>query len=137
MNSNITGGVMNIPGDLRYTEEHEWVRLEKKIVIIGITDFAQSELGDIVYIELPDIGKKLTKGISLGTIEAVKAAADIYSPISGEVIEVNLDLKNNPEHINKDPYGIGWMVKIAPENPDELQNLMDHTSYKKYLDKKE
>jgi glycine cleavage system H protein len=128
---------MDVPENFRYTDEHEWASQEKEMIIVGITEFAQSELGDIVYIELPNIGDRLTKGEAFGTIEAVKAAADLYSPVSGEVREVNIDLKNTPEIINKDPYGEGWMIKIIPENKDDLFSLMDHESYKKYIEKKE
>jgi glycine cleavage system H protein len=128
---------MDVPENLRYTDEHEWALQEKEVVIVGITEFAQSELGDIVYIELPNIGDRLTKGEAFGTIEAVKAAADLYSPVSGEVSEVNVDLKKTPEIINKDPYGEGWMIKIITENKDDLLSLMDHESYKKYIEKKD
>ena len=126
---------MNVPENLKYSEEHEWMLHENDIVIIGITDYAQSELGDIVYIELPNIGDKFAQNDTFGSIEAVKAAADIYCPISGEIIEVNSSLQDTPEIINKDPYGEGWIIKINPENIDELSSLMDCEAYKKYIDK--
>ena len=103
---------MNIPSDLFYTKDHEWIRIENDIATLGITDYAQSELGDIIFIELPDIGDSVQAKESIGTIEAVKTVADIYSPMNGEVSEVNLNLEDNPDSINTDPYGSGWIIKL-------------------------
>lgn len=124
---------MNVPAELKYTKDHEWAKVEGDIVIVGITDYAQSELGDIMYVELPSVGSKVQAGKPFGTIEAVKAASDLYAPISGEVVEVNSNLNDAPETVNKDPYGDGWMVKIKLENPDELKNLLDSEAYKALL----
>jgi len=120
---------MNIPGTLRYTKDHEWLRVEGDTGWVGITDYAQGELGDIVFVELPSAGKKVERGKSLGTIEAVKAVSDIYAPVSGEIIEVNGKLKDSPEAVNKDPYGAGWMVKVKIANPDEVTALLDAAAY--------
>lgn len=128
---------MNIPENLKYTNEHEWVLHVKDLIIIGITDYAQSELGDIVYIELPNIGDKFARNDVFGSIEAVKAAADIYCPMSGEIVEVNSNLKDSPETVNKDPYGEGWIIKIHPTDINELSDLMDNQDYSSYIDKKE
>ena len=103
---------MNIPSDLLYTKDHEWIKIENSIAIVGITDFAQSELGDIIFIELPDIGDSVQAKDSIGTIEAVKTVADIYSPMNGKVSEVNINLEDNPDSINKDPYDSGWIIKL-------------------------
>ena len=103
---------MNIPSDLFYTKDHEWVKIENGIATVGITDYAQGELGDIIFIELPDIGDSVQAKDSIGTIEAVKTVADIYSPITGEVSEVNVNLENNPDSINADPYDTGWIIKL-------------------------
>jgi glycine cleavage system H protein len=107
---------MNIPKDLLYTKDHEWVRIEGDLVVVGITDFAQGELGDIVFVQLPEIGARISQGQSLGSLEAVKAVADVYSPVSGEVAEVNTALGDKPELMNQDPYGGGWVVKIRATN---------------------
>lgn len=125
---------MKIPEDLKYTEEHEWVKVEGEIGIVGITDFAQSELSDIVYVELPEVGKNIKKGEVIATVEAVKTVADVYSPISGEIVEVNEKLKDEPSIINNDPYGEGWIAKIKMENPEEVNGLLDHTAYKKLIE---
>ena len=101
-----------IPEDLKYTHDHEWVKIEKDVAIIGITDYAQSELGDIIFIEFPSVGDKVLQSDISGTIEAVKTVADIFSPLSGEVVEVNCELEDNPEYVNSDPYGKGWLIKI-------------------------
>lgn len=126
---------MNFPDNLKYTSEHEWIRVEGKNGWIGITDFAQSELGDVVYIELPTVGSKIEKGKSLGTIEAVKAVSDLFAPIAGEIIEVNPEVKDHPEIVNKDPYGAGWMVKIAISDPGQLNNLLDVQAYTSLIGK--
>ena len=124
---------MIIPDDLRYSEEHEWARLAGEIVTIGITDYAQSELGDVVYVDLPAEGDHFNQNDAFGSIEAVKAASDLYCPITGEVVEVNQDIVDNPETINKDPYGEGWMIKIKADSMDELSNLMDAEAYKNHI----
>jgi len=124
---------MDIPKDLKYTKEHEWVRVEGDVVTIGITDFAQDQLSDIVYLELPDVGTKVEQTKSLGTIEAVKAVSDIFAPVSGEVIEVNEDAKSLPEVVNEEPYGSGWMVKIKLSNLEEVKGLLSPDEYEKLL----
>ncbi len=121
---------MNIPENLKYTKEHEWVRLDGSFGFVGITDFAQGELGDIVFVDLPQVGATLTKGATFGTIEAVKAVSDLYAPVGGEVVEVNTTVADTPEVINKDPYGEGWMVKVCIKDTAEVQQLLDATGYK-------
>jgi glycine cleavage system H protein len=128
--------VANIPGDLLYTEEHEYVRRGKGAgdpVEIGITDYAQGELGDIVYIELPKVGTKFGKHDVFGTIEAVKAVSELFSPIAGEVVAINDRLDKEPALVNSDPYGAGWMIKIKPSDPSEVDALMKSDAYKKQL----
>ena len=125
----------NIPSELKYTEEHEWVRLEgDNVAVIGITDYAQGELGEIVYVEVDTVGEDVETGEVFGTVEAVKTTSDLFMPLSGKVIEFNPDLsdegEDNPELINEDPYGKGWIVKIELSNPGELENLLDAESYK-------
>ena len=120
---------MNVPDNLLYTEEHEWVALEDDIATIGITDYAQSELGDIVFVELPSVGDSITKGDSFGTIEAVKAVSDLFAPMSGEVIEVNENLSDNPEIINESPYEEGWMIRIRVSDVSEQEMLLTAESY--------
>ena len=122
-----------VPEELKYTKEHEWVRVDGDVAIVGITDYAQSELGDIVYVELPEVGRKVEKGEAVATIEAVKTAADVYAPVSGEVVEVNSALEEHAELVNKDPYGEGWIVKIKMSNPDELNELLSAEEYKKLI----
>jgi glycine cleavage system H protein len=124
---------MQIPEDLKYTKDHEWARIEGDIVTIGITDFAQSELGDIVYLELPELGSKTKQGESFGTIEAVKAVSDMFAPLTGEVIEVNNKLNDEPEIINKDPYGEGWIIKIKLSDASEYENLLDKSKYEELI----
>ncbi|HHJ52540.1 MAG TPA: glycine cleavage system protein GcvH [Caldithrix abyssi] len=124
---------MNIPTELRYTSDHEWAKNEGGVAIVGITDYAQSELGDVVFVELPEVGSQVEKGASFGTIEAVKAVADLFSPVSGEVVEVNSLLEDAPETVNKDPYGDGWMVKIKMSDPAEFDGLMDAEAYEKLI----
>jgi len=119
--------------DFKFTKEHEWVKVEGDIGIIGISDFAQKEFGDIVYVELPLVGKKVKKGDACANIESVKAVDDIYTPISGEIIEVNEELENNPENINKDPNGKGWIIKIKIEDKKEIENLMNNNQYDDFL----
>jgi len=124
---------MHIPEDLKYTKEHEWVKIEGEVATVGITDFAQSELSDIVYVEPPTVGQEVTQNEPCGTIEAVKTVADLYSPLSGEVIEVNEELENEPGIINNDPYGHGWIFKIRIKDPEEIKNLLSAEDYKKHI----
>ena len=124
----------NIPGDLAYTEEHEYVRKAKDgTVEIGITDYAQGELGDVVYIELPKAGSKFAKHDVFGTIEAVKAVSELFSPIAGEVVAVNDRLDKEPALVNSDPYGAGWMLKVRPDDPSEVDRLMTSEAYQKQI----
>ncbi|MBI5218788.1 MAG: glycine cleavage system protein GcvH [Bacteroidia bacterium] len=120
---------MNIPKNLKYTKDHEWIRAEGEFAFIGVTDFAQSELGDIVFIEIETVGETLNKEEVFGTIEAVKTVSDMLMPVSGEIIEKNPLLDNSPEIVNKDPYGEGWMIKIKVKNPAELSDLYDADGY--------
>ncbi len=120
---------MNFPENLRYTKDHEWIKLEGNIATIGITDFAQRELGDIVYVEVETIGKTLTAEAIFGTVEAVKTVSDLYLPVSGTINEVNPALADSPEVVNSDPYGEGWMVKMTVSNPDDVKALMDAAAY--------
>ncbi len=126
---------MNFPSNNKYTKDHEWIRIEGKIGTIGITEYAQGELGDVVFVELPAVGASLTQGKSFGTIEAVKAVSDLYAPLSGEVTEVNKKVQDTPEVVNKDPYGDGWMVKVKLSKPDEASSLLDAEAYKKLIGK--
>ena len=125
---------MNIPENLKYTKEHEWVRVEGDFAYVGITDYAQEELSDIVYVELPQVGTEIGKGDVITTLEAVKTVADVYSPVSGEIIEVNEKLADEPGLVNQDPYGDGWIVKIKLSNPEELNDLMTAEEYKKVIE---
>jgi glycine cleavage system H protein len=124
---------MNFPENLKYTKDHEWIRIEGSIGTIGITEYAQGELGDIVFVELPSIGKKVESGQSFGTVEAVKAVSDLYSPVNGEVKEVNKEIQDSPELVNKEPYARGWMIKVTLANPDDIKNLLDVEAYKKLI----
>jgi glycine cleavage system H protein len=124
---------MHIPAELMYTKDHEWARIEGDVATVGITDYAQSELGDIVYVELPEVGKKTKQADSFGTIEAVKAVSDLFAPVSGEIIQINQNLSNQPEVINKDPYGEGWLVKIKVSNKNEISKLLDKTKYEELI----
>lgn len=124
---------MNIPQDLRYTKEHEWVRLEGDVVTIGITDYAQGELGDIVFIEVDTIGDSVGVDEVFGTIEAVKTVSDMFAPVAGEVLEFNENLEDEPELVNSDPYGAGWIMKMRVENPEDSASLLDHEAYAKLL----
>ena len=120
---------MNFPDNLRYTKDHEWIKLEGNTATIGITDFAQRELGDIVYVEVETVGKTLMAEAVFGTVEAVKTVSDLYLPVSGTINEVNPALGNAPELVNTDPYGEGWMVKMTVNNPDDVKALMDAAAY--------
>lgn len=122
-----------IPSDLRYTEEHEWVKIENNRVVMGITNYAQQELGDVVYIDLPGVGEKVKQKTLLTTIESIKAVSDIYAPVSGEVVEVNDDLQHSPELINQDPYGKGWIAVIELGDPGELESLLKPDAYKEHV----
>jgi glycine cleavage system H protein len=119
--------------DFKFTKEHEWVKVEGDIAVVGITDYAQKELGDVVYVELPEVGNTYEKDEACSNIESVKAVSDIYAPVSGEITEVNESLEDKPEIVNKDPYGDGWLFKLKLENPDELEELMNAEAYDEYV----
>ena len=123
-----------IPEELKFSEQHEWISLESGVGTIGITDYAQSELGDIVFVELPEIGEVLEKGQSFGTVEAVKTVEDLYCPVSGEVIEVNETLEETAEQVNSDPYSDGWMIKVRIDNAGELEELLSPDGYKEFIE---
>ncbi len=124
---------MNFPENLKYTKDHEWVSVEGNVATIGITDFAQKELGDIVYVDIPSKGKTVAKDEVFGTVEAVKTVSDLFMPLSGEVIELNADLDAAPENVNNDAYGTGWMIKATITNPAEIDELLDATAYKQLI----
>jgi glycine cleavage system H protein len=124
-----------LPADRKYTEEHEWALQEGELIVIGITDHAQSALGDVVYLELPDAGRKITKGQAFGVVESVKAVSDLYAPLDGEVVLANKALVDTPEQVNKDPYGAAWMIKVKPTRPGDLQGLLDVAGYEAVLAK--
>ncbi len=124
---------MNIPENLLYTKDHEWLRVEGNIGYIGVTDFAQGELGDIVFIEIETLGESLNKEEVFGTVEAVKTVSDLFMPVGGQILEVNPDLEESPEVVNKDPYGKGWMVKIKISDPSEISDLLSFEKYKTLL----
>ena len=121
---------MNFPSDLKYTKEHEWVRVEGDVATIGITEFAQSELGDIVFIDINTIGDSIGQDEIFGAVEAVKTVSDLFMPISGEVLEKNDDLDSSPESVNSDPYGAGWMIKVKMSNPSEMDGLLSAETYR-------
>ena len=121
------------PTDLKYTKDHEWVRLDGDVATVGITDYAQGELGDVVFVELPETGASVSRGTSFGVVESVKAASDLYAPVSGEVTAVNGSLQDAPDLVNTAPFEDGWMIKIRPSDKAELQKLMDASSYEDYL----
>jgi glycine cleavage system H protein len=121
---------MNIPAELKYTKDHEWVKIEGDIATVGITEFAQSELGDIVYVEIETVGETIAQEEVFGSIEAVKTVSDLFMPISGEILEFNEELDGNPELVNSDPYGAGWMVKVKISDVSEIENLLDSEAYK-------
>lgn len=125
---------MIIPEDLKFTKDHEWIRVDGNEAYVGITDFAQKELGDIVYIEIETVGNDLHKGDTFGTIEAVKTVSDMYMPVSGKVLEKNPDLDDSPELVNKDPYHGGWMIKITMADKSELDDLLSHEEYAKLIE---
>ena len=125
--------MMNTPSNLKYTKDHEWINVDGDIATVGITDFAQSELGDIVYVEVETLDETLNKDEVFGTVEAVKTVSDLFIPLSGEVIEFNESLESEPEKVNSDPYGEGWMIKIKISNPEEINQLLDAESYKELV----
>ncbi|HKJ43613.1 MAG TPA: glycine cleavage system protein GcvH [Sunxiuqinia sp.] len=125
---------MNLPENLKYTKEHEWVRVERDVVYVGITDFAQGELGDIVFVEIETEGEELDNGDTFGTVEAVKTVSDLFMPVGGKVVEFNTELEDEPELVNKDPYGKGWMIKIEMSDAADLDDLMDAAAYQKMLE---
>jgi glycine cleavage system H protein len=125
---------MKIPADLKYTEDHEWVRVEGDTAVVGITDYAQNELGDVVFVEIESEGEELDKGETFGTVEAVKTVSDLFMPVGGKVVEVNEALADEPELINKDPYGKGWMIKIELKDSSETDDLLSADDYKKMVE---
>ena len=127
---------MDFPAEYRYTKEHEWVNVKGDVATIGITDYAQHELGDVVFVELPKVGSTITTGKSFGTVESVKAVSEIYAPASGEVLETNADLQGTPEKINSDPHGAAWLVKIKLSDLSEVSKLQDATAYEAYVAEK-
>lgn len=126
---------MNFPSELRYTQEHEWIAIDGDTATVGVTDFAQGELGDIVYVDISSLGDSLDKDAVFGTVEAVKTVADLFMPVSGQVVEVNKDLDSEPELLNSDPYQKGWLIKIKLSNPAELDELMDAATYRAKIGK--
>ena len=126
-----------IPKELKYTKDHEWAKLEDGKVRIGVTDYAQRELGDIVYVELPEVGQKVAQGDQIATLESVKAVGEVFAPVSGEVVEANTELESSPELVNKEPYGAGWIAVIKMDNPAELDKLLDAEAYGKLVEEGE
>ena len=124
---------MEFPGTLRYTKDHEWIKLEGNTATVGVTDFAQHELGDIVFVDIDTVGKPLNTNDIFGTVEAVKTVSDLYLPVGGTITEVNSDLEAHPENVNNDPYGKGWMVKMTVDNPAEVEGLLDAAAYKQLV----
>jgi len=128
---------MNFPDDLRYTREHEWARKKGRLVVVGITDYAQDQLGDVVYVELPAVGDEVKRGEAFGVVESTKAVSDLFAPVSGKVVEVNDPLSDAPETINSDPYEEGWLVTLEPSEPKELDDLLDAKAYQAFVDEQE
>jgi len=124
---------MSVPSNLKYTKDHEWILLEGDFATVGVTDFAQGELGDVVFVEIETVGESLARGDTFGTIEAVKTVSDLFMPVSGEVTEVNSKLEENPDVVNSDPYGDGWMVKIKVDNPSQLEGLLSSEEYESLI----
>ncbi len=124
---------LNLPEDVRYAKDHEWIRIEGEKTRIGISDFAQDQLGDIVFVELPEVGATLSKGQEFGTVESVKAVSELYMPVGGEVLAVNPQLEDAPELVNTAPYGDGWMIEIRPDDPSEADSLMNRAAYLEML----
>ncbi len=125
---------MDFPDELKYTEEHEWLLMEGDLVSVGITDFAQDQLGDVVFVELPEVGDRVEAGKAFGVVESVKAVSDIYGPIAGEIVEVNTELPDAPETVNTSPYEDGWMIRIKPDDASELDDLMDSVAYQSFIE---
>ena len=125
--------MMNNPDNLFYTKEHEWVNLKDNKAVIGITDYAQGQLGDVIFIEFPKVGQEINAGDVFGEVEAVKTVSELYAPVSGTIIELNEELENSPDLVNNDPYGDGWIIKISPNNPDERDELMNFLSYEELI----
>jgi glycine cleavage system H protein len=125
---------LGYPDNVRYTREHEWARLENGLVTVGITSYAVEQLGDIVFVELPDVGRKLDAMKPFGVVEAVKTVSDLYAPITGEVVEVNALVRDRPGLVNQEPFGDGWMIRIKPSRPDELQKLLSRADYEKLVE---
>ncbi|XAR56184.1 hypothetical protein NMG60_11036561 [Bertholletia excelsa] len=130
-------GFASVVKDLKYADSHEWVKVEGKSAVVGITDHAQDHLGDVVYVELPEVGASVTQGGSFGAVESVKATSDINSPVSGKVVEVNEELSNSPGLVNASPYENGWIIKVEMENADELNSLMDSDQYSKFCEEED
>ncbi|MBI2346975.1 MAG: glycine cleavage system protein GcvH [Deltaproteobacteria bacterium] len=128
---------MEVPDDLKYTKEHEWVKSDGHIATVGITAYAQEQLGDIVYLEFPEEGEAIGKGDACGVVESVKAVSDIYTPVSGEVVEINDVLKESSETVNEDPYGEGWLFRVEMSNPEEIDELLDCKAYQAYIKEEE
>jgi glycine cleavage system H protein len=127
--------VMDFPDELKYTEDHEWILMEEEVATIGITDFAQEQLGDVVFVELPEVGDILEAGKSFGVVESVKAVSDVYAPVSGEVVEINEELPDEPEVLNNSPYEDGWMIKLKLSEGIALEGFMDATAYQEFVEK--
>ncbi|AEI66486.1 glycine cleavage system protein GcvH [Corallococcus macrosporus] len=123
----------NVPGDLKYTEEHEWARVQGNVVVVGVTDHAQTSLGDVVYVELPKVGAKVSKGDAVGSIESVKAVSELFSPVAGTVVKVNDTLTESPEQVNDAPYGEGWLLEIELSDPKQVDGLLDAAAYTELL----
>jgi glycine cleavage system H protein len=123
-----------VPKDLRYTKDHEWVKVDGEVATIGVTDYAASQLGDVVFVDLPAVGKSVDQFATFGVVESVKAVSDVFAPLSGEIVEVNEELADSPERINADPYGDGWMIKIRMTDPSEADKLMDAAAYREMLE---
>jgi glycine cleavage system H protein len=130
----IKGVSVLAPKDLKYTTEHEWIRVQGDRIWVGITDYAQKELGDVVFVDLPSVGDKVSAKSAMGTIESVKAVSEVFAPISGEIMETNDDLEHSPELVNQDPYGKGWIAVIEPSDPKELNELMTLTAYNAFIE---
>ena len=129
MTANPVEADMNFPEDLRYTKDHEWARRKDDRVVVGITEFATDQIGDVVYVELPAVGEEVKKGEAFGVVESTKAVSDLYAPVSGKVVEVNSPLVDAPEGVNEDPYGDGWMIAVEPSDPKDLDELLDTRAY--------
>jgi glycine cleavage system H protein len=124
---------MNFPAELKYTKEHEWIKVEGEVAIVGITDFAQGELGDIIFVEVESVGKTVAQDAVFGTVEAVKTVSDLFLPVAGEILEFNSNLNNSPELVNSDPYGEGWVVKMKPSDLGDIDQLMDVATYQAFV----